>query len=120
MFEGLRTLKDRPDQEMEMKLRTNIAWAYLELKQYRNCVDFGLENIRMMEGTPFEWIVLYTYNNVAVSYGALGKLDSAQFYINKGISAAEKSGDMQSLANGEGWQSVIFSFRLVHRVRAIL
>lgn len=109
MFEGLRALKDHPDQEMEMKLRTNIAWAYLELKQYRNCVDFGLESIRLMEGTPFEWIVLYTYNNVAVSYGGLGKLDSAQFYIHKGIRAAEKSGDMQSLANGYFILGTIYS-----------
>jgi two-component system NarL family sensor kinase len=109
MFEGMRALKQYPDEEMEMKLRTNIAWAYLELKQYRNCVDFGLESIRLMEGTTFEWIVLYTYNNVAVSYGALGKLDSAQFYINKGIRAAERSGDMQSLANGYFILGTIYS-----------
>jgi two-component system, NarL family, sensor kinase len=109
MFEGMRMVKKYPDLEMEMKLRTNIAWAYLELKQYRNCVDFGLENIGLMEGTSLEWIVLYTYNNIAISYGALGQLDSAEFYISKGIRASEKTGDAQSLANGYFILGTIYS-----------
>lgn len=100
MFAGLRILEQYPDKEMEYKLRTNVAWAYLELKQYRNCIQHGLENLRMMEGTQYEWIALYTYNNVAVSYGAIGLLDSAKYFIDKGIRGAEKNNDEQSLANG--------------------
>lgn len=109
MFAGLRSLDDHPDLEMELKLRTNIAWAYLELKQYRNCIQHGLQNLRRMEGTEFEWIALYTFNNVAISYGALGDLDSAQYYIAKGISAAQKSNDVQSLANGYFILGTIYS-----------
>lgn len=99
MFEGLNVLEKNPDKEMEMKLRTNVAWAYLELKQYRNCIKYGLQNIRMMEGTKFEWIALYTYSNVAVSYGAIGLIDSAKYFVDKGIRAARASNDMQALAN---------------------
>jgi signal transduction histidine kinase len=109
MFEGLRALNNQPDAEMEYKLRTNIAWAYLELKQYRNCITHGLTNIRLMEGTEFEWIALYSYNNIAVSYGALGLLDSAKFFIEKGIRAAMKSNDIQSLANGYFILGTIYS-----------
>jgi two-component system, NarL family, sensor kinase len=109
MFAGLRILDEHPDLEMELKLRTNVAWAYLELKQYRNCIDYGLKNLKRMEGTPFEWIALYTYNNVAVSYGASGDLDSAQYFIHKGISAAQKSNDMQALANGYFILGTIYS-----------
>jgi two-component system, NarL family, sensor kinase len=109
MFAGLRVLDEHPDTEMEMKLRTNVAWAFLELKQYRNCIRHGLDNLRKMEGTPFEWIALYTYNNVAISYGALGFLDSAKYFITKGIRAAEKSNDMQSLANGYFILGTIYS-----------
>jgi two-component system, NarL family, sensor kinase len=100
MFEGLQVIDRHPDMETEMKLRTNIAWAYLELKQYRNCIKHGLDNIRRMEGSSYEWIALYTYNNVAVSYGALGILDSAKYFIDKGIRASEKNNDYQALANG--------------------
>jgi two-component system, NarL family, sensor kinase len=107
LFQALRVVND--DKEMELKLRTNIPWAYLELKQYRKCVDFGLQNIRLMEGTPFEWIALYTYNNVAVSYGALGLLDSAKYFIDKGIVAAQKGNDNQSLANAYFILGTIYS-----------
>lgn len=100
MFEGLKTLRNHQDIEMEMKLRTNIAWAYLELKQYQNCIAYGLQNLKVMEGTEYEWIALYTFNNIAISYGAIGKIDSAKYYINKGILAAQESNDAQALANG--------------------
>lgn len=109
MFEGLRVLHRHPDTEMEMKLRTNIAWAYLELKQYRNCITHCLQNIRLMEGSTFEWIALYSYNNIAVSYGALGMPDSAKYFIDKSISAAEKANDIQMLANGHFIMGTIYS-----------
>jgi signal transduction histidine kinase len=109
MFEGLKVVLKHSDKEMELKLRTNIAWAYLELKRYRDCVDFGLENLRLMEGTQYEWIALYTFNNVAVSYGALGKIDSAEFYIDKGIRASLANNDIQSLANGYFILGTIYS-----------
>ena len=72
LYKGLSLIEYYPDREIELRLRTNIVWAYLELKQYRNCINFGRENIRMMEGTPYEWVALYTYNNIAVAYGAEG------------------------------------------------
>jgi two-component system, NarL family, sensor kinase len=109
MFAGLRVLDEHPDLEMELKLRTNVAWAYLELKQYRNCIDYGLQNLRRMEGTKFEWITLYTYNNVAISYGALGDLDSAEYFIQKGIAAAKSNNDFQALANGHFILGTIYS-----------
>jgi signal transduction histidine kinase len=109
LYTALRIVNDHPDKEMEMKLRTNISWAYLELKQYRNCIRAGLENLAVMEGTEYEWIALYTYNNVAVSYGAIGQLDSAKYFIEKGIAAAEKNSDNQSLANGYFILGTIYS-----------
>jgi two-component system, NarL family, sensor kinase len=109
LYTALRIINDHPDKEMEMKLRTNIPWAYLELKQYRNCIAAGLENLKIMRGTTYEWIALYTYNNVAVSYGAIGQLDSAKYFIEKGIAAAQKSNDNQSLANGYFILGTIYS-----------
>lgn len=110
MFEGLRVIENKfPDKEIEMKLHTNIAWAYLELKQYRDCISRGLNNLRMMEGTDFEWVALYTYNNIAVCYGASGMLDSAKFYIDKGIRASARNNDYGSLANGYFILGTIYS-----------
>jgi two-component system, NarL family, sensor kinase len=100
LYAGLKVVDQHPDKEMELKLRTNITWAHLELKQYRECVDSGLKNLSSIGGAPFEWMSLITYNNIAVAYGALGKIDSAEFFIRKGLAAAEKNNDNQTLANG--------------------
>jgi two-component system NarL family sensor kinase len=100
LFDALRVTERHPDKEMEMKLHTNIPWAYLELKQYKDCIHHGYKTLSLLKDSEYEWIALYTYNNMAVSYGALDKLDSARYFIDKGISAAEKIGDNQSLANG--------------------
>jgi two-component system, NarL family, sensor kinase len=100
LYAGLEVVDKHPDKEMELKLRTNITWAHLELKQYRECVNSGLKNLSAMSGTPFEWMSLITYNNIAVAYGALNLIDSAKFFIQKGLAAAEKNNDNQTLANG--------------------
>jgi signal transduction histidine kinase len=109
LFEGLRLLDKHTDTEAEMRLRTNIAWAYLELKQYRNCITYGLETIRLMEGSTFEGIALYNYNNIAACYGALGILDSAKYYIDKAIISAVKTNNNQMLANGHFILGTIYS-----------
>ena len=35
-------------------------------------------------------MALYLYNNMAVCYGATGKLDSARYFVEKGIAAYEE------------------------------
>lgn len=100
LFECLRLLALHPDKnDTEWRVRTNIAWAYLELKQYRECIKYGLDNLRLMKDKDLEWIAVYSYNNVAVALGALKKYDSAKLLIQKSISITEKSGDIFTLAN---------------------
>ncbi|HYG01370.1 MAG TPA: ATP-binding protein [Chryseosolibacter sp.] len=109
LYKGLALIEYYPEREIELRLRTNIVWAYLELKQYRNCINFGRQNIRMMETTPYEWIALYSYNNIAVAYGASGMVDSAKYFVSKGIAVAQKSQDMQTLANSYFILGTIYS-----------
>jgi two-component system, NarL family, sensor kinase len=100
LFKALENVEILPDREMEMKARINIPWAYLEMKQYRDCIEFGKKNLALLDDTEYEWTALYTYNNMAVAYGALKLLDSAKYFVGKGIAAASRTGDNQSLANG--------------------
>ena len=99
LFAALKVIERYPDREMELKLHSNVPWAYLELKQYRKCIEYGKISLRQLDGTGYEWVALYTYNNMAVAYGALGELDSAKILIGKGLKAAEASSDNQSVAN---------------------
>ena len=99
LVEGLQlTDNDSTDRETAMKIRINLTWAYLELKRYRDGINLGLQTLHMMDSS-LQWMALYLYNNMAVCYGATGKLDSARYFVEKGIAAAEKNHDYQSLAN---------------------
>ncbi len=108
LYEALRMLDNHPDIQVQMKVRINIMWAYLELKRHQDCIRFGRESIRLAD-PKLEWMTLFMYNNIAVSYGAIGQLDSARYFIEKGIKASRVNGDYQSLANGHFILGSIYS-----------
>lgn len=100
LFEALAMLKTHPDKnDTEWRVRTNIAWAYLELKQYRDCIRFGKESLNLMQAENLQWVAAYSYNNVAVAYGAVKEYDSALAFISKSIQITEANGDSHTLAN---------------------
>jgi two-component system, NarL family, sensor kinase len=98
LFETLRLLKKYPEIVIEQKVRTNIMWAYLELKRYRDCIQFG-RNSLILVVPETEWLLPYFCNNIAASYGALMNLDSARYFAEMGIPYAEKSKDYGMMAN---------------------
>jgi two-component system, NarL family, sensor kinase len=98
LVEALRLLDIQPDTELMLKTRVNVMWGYLELKRYRDCIDFGRASLKLV--TPqYEWIGIYLYNNIAVSYGELKNLDSSRYFAEKGIRGATEAKDYQVLAN---------------------
>lgn len=99
LYSSLRWLERYPDEVTNLKVRTNITWANLELKRYRDAIAFGRKSLPLMENATWEWIATLTYNNLAVCYGSLGNLDSARFYIDKSLSVTERSGDIVVRAN---------------------
>ncbi len=108
LLEGLRlTDKDR-NQETAMKMRINLTWAYLELKRYRDGINLGLHTLNRMDSS-LQWMALYLYNNVAICYGAVGKLDSARYFVEKAIVAAEVAQNFVSLANAHFILGTIYS-----------
>jgi tetratricopeptide (TPR) repeat protein len=92
LFEAIRLLETTPDKESEIKVRINIMWAYLELKRYRDCIQFG-RNALAHVSDPYTWMLPYFYNNLAVSYGAEKQIDSAKYFIEKSIPIALANGD---------------------------
>jgi two-component system NarL family sensor kinase len=99
LLAGLRIADNDPDQSLAMKMRINLTWAYLELKRYHDGVNFGRQSLARMDSS-LKWMALYLYNNIAVCYGALNRLDSARYFVEMGIRDAELNHDNQSLANG--------------------
>jgi two-component system NarL family sensor kinase len=108
LLEGLRLADKDVNQETAMKMRINLTWAYLELKRYHDGINLGLHTLNKMDSS-LQWMALYLYNNIAVCYGAIGKLDSAKYFVDKGIAAAEKVQNFHSLANGHFILGTIYS-----------
>lgn len=109
LFEALKLLEANPNVEFEAKVRVNVSYAYLELKRYRDCIDFGNKSLSLMNDPAFAYIRSYIYNNSAVSYGALKMLDSAKYMVEKGLVIAKANGDNQNAANGHFILGTIYS-----------
>lgn len=100
LFEALELLKQVPQSTDEMKIHSNIMWAYLELKRYTDCIRYGRKVLEKDRDLQSEWIVPYLTNNLAASYGALNNLDSARYYVELGIPIALANQDNGLIANG--------------------
>lgn len=100
LFEALKLLKQAPNITDEMKIHSNIMWAYLELKRYSDCVRYGRFLLEHKRHRETEWIIPYLTNNMAASYGALNNPDSARYYVELGIPIAEANKDNGLIANG--------------------
>lgn len=109
LFEALKLLEKNPNAEFEAKVRVNISYAYLELKRYRDCIDFGGRSLALMNDPSLRYIRSYIYNNSAVSYGALKMLDSAKAMVDQGLDIAKASNDNQNAANGHFILGTIYS-----------
>ncbi len=82
---------------------TNIGWVYMEMDQYDKAIAELYKAKNMAEANrekipPHTFSIIY--NNLASSYGARGKIDSAYLYTNKAISIALKNNDYVNAANG--------------------
>ena len=108
LFNALELLQSSPDADSEVKVRINIMWAYLELKRYKDCIDFGRNALNYVP-ERLTWMLPYLYNNLAVSYGAIGKIDSAKFFIERSIPIALKYNDNNLLANAHFILGTIYS-----------
>ncbi len=100
LFDALGLLKQSPNPVHEMKIHSNIMWAYLELKRYTDCIRYGRTLLRAERNRKTEWIIPYLTNNIAASYGALNNLDSARYFVELGIPIAEANHDNGLIANG--------------------
>ena len=99
LYETLNLLQQQPDKTDEMKVHSNIMWAFLELKRYRDCIHHGQTALAHIEPEQ-EWITPYFTNNLAASYAALNNFDSARYYVERGLPVAKKYEDNGLVANG--------------------
>lgn len=96
------------DPLLQVKGRTLIGWAYLEMGQQQEAIQWHLKALN----TPIDTLQLQRYailyGNLATNYNNLGKTDSAFYYIQKGIDYARKHENLFALSNCLAIASAIY------------
>jgi len=84
----------------EVKAKTMIGWAYMELGQNRDALNWLLQTVETWQKKDTAIPIAVAYNNIAAVYNELKKNDSAAFFILKGIEHAKKEQNLTFLTNG--------------------
>ncbi len=92
---------------LQVKGKTLIGWAYLEMSQFKDALNWHLKALN----TTTDTLLLEKYGilfaNIATNYNNLGKTDSAFYYIQKGIDYSRKHENLFALSNSLAIASAI-------------
>jgi signal transduction histidine kinase/tetratricopeptide (TPR) repeat protein len=84
---------------LEVKGKTLIGWAYLEMGQLKEALSWHLKAIHTTADTLLLEKYAIVFANLATNYNGLGKADSAFYFIEKGIRYARKHENLFALSN---------------------
>jgi signal transduction histidine kinase len=87
------------DTLLQMQGKTLIGWAYLEMKQTSISLQWHLKALRTTTDTQFIKKYSILFANIALNYNALGKKDSAFYFINKAIEYSRLHENLFALSN---------------------
>ncbi len=88
-----------PDTLMQIKAKTLIGWAYLEMGQNREALTWHLKALHTTADTLMLEKYAILFANLSTNYTSLNKFDSAFYYIKKGIAYARKNENLFALSN---------------------
>ena len=84
---------------LQMRGKTLIAWAYLEIGQSQEALNWHLSALRTTSDTSLLEKYGILFANLALNYSGLGKRDSAFFYIDKAIRYSRRTENLFALSN---------------------
>ena len=93
---------------LQVKAKTLIGWAYLEMGQPREALSWHLKALRTTYDTTLLEKYAILFANLAINYNGLHKIDSAFYYIKKGISYSRKYENLFALSNSLAIESELF------------
>lgn len=102
---GAEKLKDTI---MQIKGKTLIGWAYLEMGQTSNALAWHLNALNTTSNTLLLEKYGILFANLALNYNSLGKPDSGSFYIAKAIAFSRKDENLFALSNSLAIQAQLF------------
>lgn len=93
---------------LQMKGKTLIGWAYLEMGQTAEALKWHLKALRTTSDTTILEKYGILFANLALNYRGLGKIDSGLYYINKAINYSRKNENLFALANSLAIQAQLY------------
>ncbi|MEO8710929.1 MAG: sensor histidine kinase [Parafilimonas sp.] len=83
----------------QIRAKIGIGWAYMELNQNRDALNWFLDAVKMENTLDEKHKQPFLYSNIAAVYDNLYKPDSAEFFAKKAIHLALERNDLFYLAN---------------------
>lgn len=96
------------DTLLQMKGKTLIGWAYLEMGQTSEALNWHLKALRTTDDTSMQARYGILFANLALNYNGLKKTDSALYYIGKAIDYSRRHENLFALSNSLAIQAQLF------------
>lgn len=87
------------DTLLQIKGKTLIGWAYLEMNQLKDALNWHLNALHTSDNEALLEKYGILFANLALNYNSLGKLDSGVYYIDKAILYSRKNENLFALSN---------------------
>jgi tetratricopeptide (TPR) repeat protein len=94
---------------LQMKGKTLIGWAYLEMGQTNEALSWHLKALKTTSDTVLLEKYGILFANLALNYRGLGKTDSSLYYIDKAINYSRKNENLFALSNSLAIQAQLFT-----------
>jgi signal transduction histidine kinase len=95
----LRAAEKARDIGTQVRAKILIGWAYMELGQDRDALDWFFDAEKQQRNLPQDQWQPFLYSDIAAVYNDLKKNDSAEFYIKTSLNEALQKNDLSYLAN---------------------
>ena len=108
---GLKTIaagEKNNDVLLQVKGKTLIGWAYLEMNQLRTALSWHLRALNTTNDTVLLGKYAILFANLATNYNGLGQTDSAFYYIRRGIHYSRRYENLFALSNCLAIQSELY------------
>jgi signal transduction histidine kinase len=107
-YQTISTAEKNNEVLLQVKGKTLIGWAYLEMGQLKEALSWHLKALHTTTDTLLLEKYAILFANLATNYNGLGKTDSAFYYIDKGISYSRKHENLFALSNSLAIQSELY------------
>lgn len=93
---------------LQMKGKTLMGWAYLEMDQGKKALEWHLNALRTATDSSYLKKYGILFANIALNYNGLGQVDSAFYYIERAVRYSREDENLFALSNSLAIQAQLF------------